>query len=120
MAVEVEGYPERDFVVLTPTDELLTAEVVHEVQALSASQPTKHVVLDLRTIRSLVSGSLYPQAEPLGPLLNLHQQWQHERRRLVLCNLSGGIAEVLRVTRLDNVFEIQPDLAAVLALFQRT
>jgi anti-anti-sigma factor len=117
MTVEVEGYTERDFVVLTPTDELLTAEVVHEVQALSASQPTKHVVLDLRAIRSLVSGSLYPQAEPLGPLLNLNRQLQHERRRFVFCNLGNEIAEVFRVTRLDNVFEIQPDLAAVLALF---
>jgi anti-anti-sigma factor len=120
MAVEHELDRAHDVVVLSPTDERLTAEIIHEIEALANSQQATGVVLDLGSIRSLVSGSLCPHAEPLRPLLTLHQQLQQQRRKLILCNLDGDVAEVFRITRLDKVLQIQPDVAHALAAIGRT
>jgi len=109
----------HDAVILTPTDELLTAAVVQEVQSLSNSSATKHVVLDLRAIRSLVSSSLYPDAAPFTPLLRFHEQLKQEERQLVLCSLSSEMAKLFRMTRLDQIFEIQSDTDAALAVLPK-
>lgn len=115
MAVNREDYTEQGIVVLTPTDELLTADVIQEMHAVIDSTAAKHVIIDFNAIRSLVSGSLYPHAEPIKPLLMLNQQLQHETRRIVLCNLGSEIAEVFRITRLDQIFDVQPDLGTALS-----
>jgi anti-anti-sigma regulatory factor len=115
MAVNRKDYTEQGIIVLTPTDELLTANVIHEIQAIIDSTAAKHVLIDFEGIQSLVSGSLYPHAEPIKPLLALSQRLQHEARRLVLCNLGSEFAEVFRLTHLDQMFEVQPDLDSALS-----
>ena len=115
MVVTREECTEQGIVVLTPTDELLTADVVKEIRAYIDSPVTKHAIIDFRVIRFFVSGSLYPHAEPLTPLIMLQKQLSQESRRLVLCNLSGEIADVFRITRLDQMFDIQPDLETALS-----
>ena len=115
MAVTREDYTEQGIIVLTPTDELLTADVIGEMHSVIDSTAAQHVIIDFKAIRSLVSGSLYPQAAPFTPLLKLNQQLKHESRRLVLCDLSSDFAEVFRITRFDQMFEIMPDLDAALS-----
>lgn len=115
MAVTREEYTEQGIVVLTPTDELLTADVIQEMHSVIDSTAAQHVIIDFKAIRSLVSGSLYPQSEPFTPLIMLHKQMSQAARRLILCNLSSEIAEVFRLTRFDQMFEIKPDLVAALS-----
>ncbi len=115
MTVNRADYTKQGIIVLAPTDELLTADVIREIQAVIDFTGANHIVIDLGEIRSLVSGSLYPQAEPFTPLLKLHQQLKHESRRLVLCNLGNDIADVFRITRFDQIFVITPDVAAALS-----
>ena len=110
-----EEFTEQRMIVLTPTDELLTADVIQEIDACTESAAVRHVVIDFKSVRSLVSGSLYPHAEPITPLLMLNQKMQNEARRLVLCNLSSEIAEVFRITRIDRILEVQPDLGTALS-----
>lgn len=115
MAVTREEYTEESIIVLTPTDELLTADAVQEVFACTDSAAARQVVIDLKNVRSLVSGSLYPHAEPFKPLLMLNQKLQNEKRQMILCNLSSEIAEVFRITRIDQILQVQPDLRKALS-----
>jgi len=111
----LEEYTEQSIIVLTPTDELLTADAVQEVCACTDTAAARQVIIDFKNVRSLVSGSLYPHAEPIKPLLTLNQKLQTEERRMVLCNLSSEIAEVFRITRINQILEVQPDLAKALS-----
>ncbi len=115
MAVTREDVTEQGIVVLTPTDELLTADVVREIHAYTDSTSTKSIIVDFKIIRFLVSDSLYPDAAPITPLIVLHKKLSQEARRLVLCNLCIEIADVCRITRLDQLFEAQPDLDTALS-----
>ncbi len=108
-------HAEGEFLVLTFTKPLLNADAVEEAVAAVSSAGCRRVVLDCRAVRHLVSGSLYPHWEPLKPLLTLRRKLQEEGGRLVLCNLEPGIAEVLRVTRLDKLLEVREDVAAAVA-----
>lgn len=115
MAVTREEYTEQGIIVLTPTDELLTADVIGEMHSVIDSTAAKHVIIDFKVIRSLVSGSLYPQSEPFTPLIMLHKKMTQAARQLILCNLGSEIVEVFRLTRFDQMFEVQPDLQTALS-----
>lgn len=115
MSVLVSEYADKSVLVLTPTDDLLTARVVEEIQRRCNENPSHHVVIDCTAVRFFVSGSLAPHAEPIVPLLELHRQLQEEGRRLLLCSLSSEIADVLQITRLDQIFSIQPDVENILS-----
>jgi anti-anti-sigma factor len=99
---------------LTFAESVLAAAAVEEALAAVASAGCRNVVLDCQAVRSLVSGSLFPQAEPFTPLLRLRRQLQKAGGRLVLCRLDPSVAEVLRITRLDRLFEVQADVPAAL------
>ncbi len=111
----VQQHAEGGALVLTFTGSLLNAAAVEEALAAVASSGCPRVVLDCRAVRHLVSGSLYPHSEPFKPLLTLRRKLQEEGGRLILCGLDPGIEEVLRVTRLDDVLEVRPDVVAAVA-----
>lgn len=54
-----EDFTEQQIIVLTPTDELLTADVFQEIDGCTDSVAARQVVTDFKNVRSLVSGSLY-------------------------------------------------------------
>ena len=85
MAVVAETYSSKSVLVLAPTDELLTAGVIDEIQAHCESNPSHHVVIDFRSVHSLVSGSLYPDAAPIEPLIRLRKHLQQGGRQLAGC-----------------------------------
>ena len=98
MTVEKAEYPQQDVVVITPTDEFLTVEVIRETRAISDSLATKYVVLDFRGIRRL-------RQPAFSQLVKFVIQLKEEDRRPVLCNLNSDIASVFRITRLDRTFD---------------
>ena len=110
-----EEHTDASILVLTPCDEMFTADMVHEFSAGIESGPMRHVIIDCTSLRFLVSNSLYPHAAPLGPLLQLKEKLRHQNRRLALCCLSKNIAEVLRITRIDQFIETFPDLETALS-----
>lgn len=60
--------------------------------------------LDMRRIEWLGSATL-------GSLILLHRRVLDEASRLVLDNVNDAVADVLRLTRLDQVLEIRPKAA---------
>lgn len=100
---------------LTFIEPTLCADAVNEAAAVIDSTENRLVVLDLQLVRSLVSGSLYPDQEPFKLLLSLRKRLSANGRRLLLSNIAPEIAEILRITRLDQIFEIQPNLEAAIA-----
>ena len=114
----IAKHAETEILVLTFTEPLLTAAAVREAHAiLDTTKPLK-VILDCQFVRFLVSGSLYPNQEPFTPLLILSQQWAAAGGRLVFCNASPEFTEVLRVTRLDQIWEVRTDLDAAMACLE--
>lgn len=105
---------ENGVTVLVFTQPLLGADAVMAARAAIYATENRQVILDCQSVRFLVSGSLYPDQDPFKPLLKLRQELSDAGGRLVLCNLAPDFAEVLRVTRLDQVFEIQPDVVSAL------
>ena len=97
---------------MTFTESLLNADAVDEALVAVSSTGCRKVVLDCQAVRFLVSGSLYPQWEPLKPLLTLQRKLKEAGGRLVLCNLAPAIEEVFHITRLYELFEVRADVAA--------
>ena len=85
------------------------------LEAVPQAGAPPNVVLDLKPVVSLSS-------EAFRPLLSVRRHVQEAGGRLVLCNLSPGVARALQTTRLLSTnrtspvaFEVQPDVPAALA-----
>jgi hypothetical protein len=108
-------HTEQGVAVLTPTEPLLRPEAMREALAAVADSGCDRVVLDAGCVQGPVRVSKCPAEEPFKPLLDLRRLVRRQGGRLVLCNLSPEFQEVLRVTWLLRLFELQPDLAAAVA-----
>ena len=106
---------EKGVLILTFIEPLLKADAVTEALTVINAAENRKVILDLQSVRFLVSGSLFPDQEPLTPLLNLRRQLTEEGRLLVLYNVAPGIDEVFRITHLNQLFEIQPNVSSAVA-----
>jgi anti-anti-sigma factor len=91
--------------------ERLRAEVLEAVANAGATK----VVMDLQFMKFISSAGF-------RPFLSLRRKLQEEGGRLVLCNLSGAVAEAFQITRLVSTsrstgaaFEVQPNVAAAVA-----
>lgn len=87
-------------------DEASLAALRVETAAAGAAAPNHLVALDLSRVSFLPSLIL-------GGLIQLAQVFKSRKQRLVLVGLQSSVRETLLVTRLDRVFEIQHDLAAL-------
>ena len=79
----------------------------------------RHVVLDFQNVTYLSSVAF-------RPLLSLHRKLKEQGGRLILCGMTGPVAEVFHVTRLVSThgsapapFEAQPDAPAAVASLYR-
>ncbi len=106
-------------IVLTFTEPALDADAVEEAVSVINADDKRKVILDLQSVRFLVGGSLRPDQEPLTPILKLSKQLGEKGGRLVLCNVATEIADVLRLTSLNRIIEIQPDVAFAVACMDR-
>jgi anti-anti-sigma factor len=69
------------------------------------------LVVDFNSVTNMSSSAL-------GMLLTLHKHVCEDGGKLVLCNIQPTIADVFRITRLDNVFDIVSSRAEALAQVQ--
>jgi anti-anti-sigma factor len=71
-------------------------------------RPTAYRALDLRGVTFLVTRAI-------GILVSLHKRQRETGGTLVLCGLDSNVARTLHITRLDRVFEVYADVAALVA-----
>ena len=100
--------------VATFTTDMLHAEAVHEVRNLDQLGKIGALVIDFRNIRHLVSGSLYPEHCPFGPVLKLQKEMKAAGQQLVLCEMDSDLRNVFRTIRFDHLFEIHADIDTAL------
>src|SRR5687767_7307215 len=88
-------------------DEAHTKAVHADVNAAAEASPGLPVVLDLSSVKFLPSITL-------GAMVRLGQTFRARNQRLLLAGLQPGIRQVLTITKLDRMFEIQDDVDAAL------
>jgi anti-anti-sigma factor len=81
-------------------DEMNIEEVRSSVEVAAAESPKLPVFLDMSRVYFMVSLSL-------GEFVELSQQFKGRGQRLVLTNLQAPVRQVIAITRLDKLFEIQ-------------
>ena len=88
-------------------DEAHTKAVHAEVNAAAAESPALPFILDLSSVKFLPSLTL-------GAMVRLGQSFRARNQRLVLVGLQPTIRQVLTITKLDRMFEIQDDVPTAL------
>jgi anti-anti-sigma factor len=96
---------EQGVLVVTFTESLPDADALEEALAAVSSAADVRVVLSCQTVS-------YFTASSLGRLLKLWRKVKDVGGRLVLCGLSPTFKEILRIDRLDDVFEVRTDVPA--------
>lgn len=103
----VEQNPRYTLVSVQPEriDETNLSALRSETAAAGDAAPDVPVILDLSRVGFLPSMSL-------GGLLQLAQLFKSRKQRFVLIGLKPEVHQMVVITRLDRVFEIQSDLAS--------
>ena len=95
-------------VILTFTEPLLNADAVKEAVSVINAGESRNVILDCQAVRSLLGDSL-------SNLLKLNRSVTEEDGRLVICHVAPDFADVLRVTRLNRILKIRPNVESAVA-----
>jgi anti-anti-sigma factor len=83
-------------------DEMNIEAVRSSVEVAAAGSPHLPVFLDMSMVYFMVSLSL-------GEFVELSQQFKGRGQRLVLTNLRAPVRQVIAITRLDKLFEIEEE-----------
>ncbi len=59
----------------------------------------------------------YMSSAMLGKLVQLHKRCKTDKIKLKMCTISKNPLDVFKITRLDKLFEIHPDLNTALAKY---
>lgn len=86
-------------------DEEQLQQLRSEVLAAAVQHPAHPLVLDLAAVSFVPSMSL-------AALIRLSTDFRAREQRLILCGLQPAVRELFTVTRLDRLFDLQPDSAA--------
>jgi|TARA_B110000495_G_C22783480_1_gene458171 anti-sigma B factor antagonist len=89
-------------------DEMEIRTIGEELDQVVADAPSAHMVLDFSNVEHLSSSAL-------GMLITLNSRLQDRSGGLCLAHVAAGIGEVFRITRLDRVLHIEPDIASASA-----
>jgi anti-anti-sigma factor len=109
---------ENGVIVLTFTEPTLNADAVTEASTVINAAENRKVILNLQYVRFFVSNSLFPEQGTGPPLVRLGVQLNEKGVRLVLCNVSPELAELFRITRLDRILKISPNVALAVACME--
>jgi anti-anti-sigma factor len=116
----LESALERGVLVLTVTRRSIEGDEVadalrQELLALVERAEVKKVVIDLSRAR-------YVSSIAFWPLLSLRRRLQDKGGRLIICGLTGAVADVFQTTKMvsaagtaDAPFEVAADRAAAIA-----
>lgn len=102
-------YTENGVIILTFTKSMLNADAVKEAISVVNSSESRKVIFDFQAIRHFHN----------PPIVLFHKRLTEEGGRMVLCNVHPDIAELLQITRLNQLFEIQPDIGSAVACMGR-
>ncbi|QDT69406.1 Anti-sigma-B factor antagonist [Planctomycetes bacterium MalM25] len=79
------------------------------VEAIDASEDTR-IVLDFSKVQFMSSSML-------GKLVAIHKKVKSYKAKMKLASVSPEILEVFKITRLDKLFDIAPDVEAARKAF---
>lgn len=97
--------------VLTFTKSMLNAEAVNEAIAVINAGENRNVIFDFQAVLMFHN--------PITRLVLLHKRLTEERGRMVLCNVHPDLAQIFQITRLNQLFEIQPGISSALASMRK-
>lgn len=93
-------------------DEARIEQLEKEIlQAIEKSTEEK-VVIDFAKVEFMSSSML-------GKLVRIHKKCKEFKAKLKFCSISKDILEVFKITRLDKLFDIEPDAAAAAKAFSK-
>lgn len=94
-------------------DEARIQEIGKELMGLvEQSSAGKKLVLDFKGVQFMSSAMI-------GKLVLLNKKAKAEEIDLRLCEISPNVLEVFKITRLNKVFTIEPDLQTALKSFNK-
>jgi anti-sigma B factor antagonist len=80
-------------------DEMSISRIGKQLTDLVARSSVPRLVIDFRNVTNMSSSAL-------GMLITLHKRVREANGQLRLCNIQPTIAEVFKITRLDEIFQI--------------
>jgi len=92
------GADDRDAPVVARFGALVNADAIDRIADLIGEEQGRSIVLDL-------SETTYITSTALARMINLKNRLSARRGRVLIRNLHPDLAEVFRITRLDQVFE---------------
>ena len=93
-------------------DDANLRDLQKEVGDLVADTSAKNVVLDFRRVDFVSSAGL-------GMLIRVKKRCTERSMELRLCGVAPTVEEAIRITGLDQLFQISPDSAQAIASFQK-
>jgi anti-anti-sigma factor len=93
-------------------DEVKLEEVGNDLMTLLDKTTEERVILDFRHVQFMSSSML-------GKLVQVEKKCKEFKVKLKLCSISTDIRQVFKITRLDKLFDIEPDEAAARKAFMR-
>jgi anti-anti-sigma factor len=84
------------------TDDVHLKRVFEELTKLLNKSEEKQLILDFQEVEFMASSML-------GKLVQVNKKCKEFRVKLKLCAISPDILEVFKITKLNKVFDIQPD-----------
>jgi anti-sigma B factor antagonist len=90
------------------TDPLYIIELSDELASTLKNADPPDMLIDFTKVEFLSSTML-------GTLTRLFRQTHEQEGRIRLCGIRPSVLEVFRITKLDTIFDIQPDAQSALA-----
>lgn len=104
------GVCEVEFADRKILDELCIAELQEELSRLVEAEAGIKLLLNFGNVDHLSSAAL-------GMLITLNKRVQAQKGAMKLSDIKPQIMDVFKITRLNRVFDIQPDAATARAAF---
>jgi len=89
-------------------DQVNIHEMGREMYALVEDSPGIKLIVDFEGVEYLSSSAL-------GKLITLKRKVEEASGTLKMCRIKPEIMEVFRITRLDTIFDIYPDLCSAMS-----
>ena len=97
------------FTVSNLTDEENIEQLGRELFSLVDQTGCRKLVLDMGGVRYLTSSVL-------GKLISLHRKVHRSDGRMIICNISQGLEEIMSTSRLNRYFNTADDVASAGAM----
>ncbi|MDA0838052.1 MAG: STAS domain-containing protein [Planctomycetota bacterium] len=86
-------------------------DIGDELMSQLETQEKPQIVLDFGKVTYLPSAMI-------GKLTAMHKKAKSYKGTLKMCSIAPGVMQIFKITKLDKVFDIQPDVSAAIAGFK--